>query len=91
MTVPTATTLRQFEEAFIRYLPPSPRFPTVNPSTDRINTGENEDLKPSTESTVDTSENAISPAKNAGGGRVDTSKPGIEAGECKKVEVEWEV
>jgi hypothetical protein len=70
-------TLRQFKDAFFRYLAPSPRFQTVNPSTDRINTGENEDLRPSTEGAADTSENAVSPAKNAGGGRVDTLKPGI--------------
>jgi hypothetical protein len=70
-------TLHQFEDAFFRYLPPSPRFQAVNPSTDRLNTGGNEDLKPSTESAIDTSENAVSPAKSAGGGRVDTFKPGI--------------
>jgi hypothetical protein len=62
--------VRQFEDAFRRYLPSE----TVNPSTDRINTGENSDLKPSTESAVDTVENPISPNKNAGGGRVDTLK-----------------
>jgi hypothetical protein len=70
-------TLRQFKDAFSLYLPSSPPFQTVNPSTDRINTGENEDLNPSTESPVDTSENAVTPAKNAGGGRVDTFKPGV--------------
>ena len=70
-------TLRQFEDASPRYLPASPTTPeTVNPSTDRVNTGENEVLKPSTESVVDTSENAVSPNKDAGGGRVDTFKPG---------------
>jgi hypothetical protein len=90
-------TLHQFEDAFFRYLPPSPRFQTVNPSTDRINAGENEDFKPSTESVGDTLENAVSPAKNAGGGQVDTLKPGIgreerkpAKGQAQKVEVEWE-
>ena len=70
-------TLHQFEDAFFRYLPPSPRFQAVNPSTDRINTGGNGDLKPSTESVVDISGKAVSPANNAGGGRVDTFKPGM--------------
>jgi putative DNA primase/helicase len=66
-------TLHQFEDSFRCYLPSK----SVNPSTERTNTSGNEDLKPSTESAVDTSENAVLPAKNAGGGRVDTFKPGI--------------
>jgi hypothetical protein len=54
-------TFRQFEDAFWLYLPSE----TVNPSTDRINAGENEDLKPSTVGAVDTSEKAVSPNKDA--------------------------
>ena len=65
-------TLHQFEDAFRRYV----RSETVNPSTDRIHTGEKEDLKPSTESAVDTSENAVLRNKDAGGGRVDTFQAG---------------
>jgi hypothetical protein len=70
-------TLHQLEDAFSRYLQPPPASQTVHPSINRINNGENEDFRPSTESAVDTLKNAVSPAKNADGGRVDTLKPGI--------------
>jgi hypothetical protein len=74
-------TFRQFKDAFSSYLPSSPRVQTVNPSTDHINTGENEDFRPSTESSVDTLKNAVSPNKDAGGGRVDTLKGGVDGQE----------
>jgi hypothetical protein len=67
-------TLRQFKDAFFRYLPSSPRFQTVNLSTNQCLRGPGEDFKPSAESVVDTVENTVSPNKNAGGGRVDTLK-----------------
>jgi uncharacterized protein DUF3631 len=53
--------LSQFEDAFSRYLPRE----SVNPSTDREICGSREDFKPSTETPVDTSENAVSTNKDA--------------------------
>jgi hypothetical protein len=70
-------TLRQFKDVFSLYLPTPPRFQTVNPSTDQCLRGFGEDFRPSTEEAADTTENAVSPAKNAGGGRVDTLKAGV--------------
>jgi hypothetical protein len=67
----------QFQDAFSRYLPPE----SVHPSTTRENSGDYEDLKVSTKEAVDTSENAVSPAKNAACGHVDTLKPVPEAQE----------
>jgi hypothetical protein len=60
----------QFEDAFSLYLPPQ----GVHPSTTRENSGDSEDLKPSTKEIVDTSENAISGNKNVGSGHVDSLK-----------------
>jgi hypothetical protein len=68
-------TLSWFQDAFDRYLPSQ----TVNPSTDRENSGDREDFIPSTECAVDASENTPPPSKNAGGGRVDTLRPRREA------------
>jgi hypothetical protein len=64
----------------------------VNPSTDPINTCENDELKPSTGNAVDSLGSGISLKKNGGGGQVDTLKvaEGEEKKEQMKVEVEWE-
>ena len=62
-----------FNDAFSRYLPPK----SVHPSTTRENSGDREDFKLSTKDAVDTYENAVSHAENAGCGHVDTFKPGI--------------
>jgi hypothetical protein len=69
----------QFQDAFSCYL----ACESVHPSTTRENRGDREDFKPSTKKAVDTSENAVSPAKNAGCGHVDTLKPGIGGEEHK--------
>jgi hypothetical protein len=69
--------LAWFQDAFDRYIP----LQTVNPSTDRENSGDHEDFKPSTECKVDTWENAVSSTKSAGGGQVDTSKAAEEGGQ----------
>jgi hypothetical protein len=63
----------QFQDAFSLYLP----FESVHPSTTRENSGDYEHLKASTKEAVDTRENAVSPAKHAACGHVDTFKPGI--------------
>ena len=63
----------QFQDVFSRYL----AFESVHPSATSENIGDSEDLKPSTKDAVDPSENAVSPAKNAGCGHVDTFEPGI--------------
>lgn len=73
-------TLHQLEDAFSRYLPFPPAPQTVNPSTERINTGENEDLRPSSQEVVDTVKNADSSAENADGRRADTLRHGMASG-----------
>ncbi len=78
--------LSDFQEGFSLYLP----CESVEVSETRENSGDSEGLKVSTESPVDTFKNAVSPAKNAGGGHIDTLKAGIEAEEGKKAVVEWE-
>lgn len=66
--------LTQFQDAFSRYLPPE----GVHTSTSRINSGDDEDFKLSTDHLADTSENELSTNKNAGLGHVDTLKPGTQ-------------
>jgi hypothetical protein len=78
--------LNNFQEAFSLYLPPE----GVEVSETRENSGDREVFIVSKENPSDTLQNAVSPAKNAAVRHFDTSKPGIEAGECKKVVVEWE-
>jgi Protein of unknown function (DUF3631) len=67
--------LSQFQDAFSRYLPPE----SVHTSTTRENSGDHEDLETSTKPLVDTSNNAVSPAKNGACGHLDTFK--LETGE----------
>ena len=68
--------LAWFQDASARYL----AFESVNPSTDRENSGDSANLKVSTGGAVDTFKNAVSLSKNAGGGHIDTSK--CEKEEC---------
>jgi len=80
----------QFEEAFFLYLPPE----SVHPSAIREISGDGEHFKASTKEAVDTSENAVSPGKNAACGRLDTLKAGEgeeeEEIDPEKAEVEYE-
>jgi hypothetical protein len=48
---------------------------SVHPPTTRENRGSDEDFESVHRLSVDTFENAVSPAKNEGGGHVDTLKP----------------
>jgi len=70
--------LSQFQDSFVRYLPPISPIQSVGVSETRINSGDDEGFKVSDETASDTFKNAVSVNNNAPSRHFDTLKPRIE-------------